>query len=490
MKEIVARDQVALGGVRCLKLAIAGMSYRLFRSAITVAILALAVAFLVHMLSFSILSRSAQEGARLELADSRKLGEIVTRMATLDTRTEVQRQLVSGSPERLAEYRRFAGENVPFEAARTTAVVLDQLGRFLERLPVAMRAVLVGDENPEQLWVELENPASLKRFLEQLESLQLRLPGLTPDQLRVLIQGERPRLTATLNAIVNGHERALLGLQRRYPGQSPADLAAHPPADLPQALAEVGFGISEVDVGRLGAFSEGLRARAELRRLLLDSAVRAAVARRLGLKLSQVSMDVVVRWLDEPERAVWLAEILRSSAASFDVSAARLLELARGWDRERLLIEAAGAAGDGIGVEGAFGLDTRTRWLIVLSFIVCVVGVANAMLMSVTERFTEIATMKCLGAMDRFVMLMFVFEAMLQGVAGGLVGVVLGVLLALLRGVLDFGQLLGGALGASGELVLAGLASLLTAILLAAVAAIGPAWLASRLAPMEAMRVE
>ncbi len=489
MKEIVARDQVALGAVRCLKLAIAGMSYRLFRSAITIAILALAVAFLVHMLSFSILSRSAEEGARLELADSRKLGEIVTRMGTVDARTEVQRQLVSGSPERLAEYRRFAGENVPFEAARTTAVALGQLGRFLERLPVAMRAVLVGDANPEQLWAELENPASLARFLEQLEGFHLRLPGLTPEQFRALIQRERPRLIETLSAIVNGHERALLELQRRYPGQSPAELAAHPPADLPEALAEAGFGISEADVGRLGAFSEGLSARAELRRLLLDSDVRAAVARRLGLKLSQVSMDAVVRWLDEPERAVWLTEILRSSDASFDVSAGRLLELARGWDRERFLIDAAGA-GDSMGVEGAFGLDTRTRWLIVLSFIVCVVGVANAMLMSVTERFTEIATMKCLGAMDRFVMLMFVFEAMLQGVAGGLVGVVLGLLLALLRGALDFGQLLGGALGASGELVLAGLASLLIGILLAAVAAIGPAWLASRLAPMEAMRVE
>jgi len=75
-------------------------------------------------------------------------------------------------------------------------------------------------------------------------------------------------------------------------------------------------------------------------------------------------------------------------------------------------------------------------------------------------------------------------------VAGGLVGVVLGVLLALLRGVVDFGQLLGGALGSSGELLLAGLSSLLIGILLAAVAAIGPAWIASRLAPMEAMRVE
>jgi putative ABC transport system permease protein len=128
--------------------------------------------------------------------------------------------------------------------------------------------------------------------------------------------------------------------------------------------------------------------------------------------------------------------------------------------------------------------------LLALSFLVCAVGVANAMLMSVTERFGEIATMKCLGAMDRFVMMMFVFEAVIQGVVGGVLGALVGVLLAALRGFAQFGALLGGALSGVGELGLAVLLSLVTGVVLAAAAAVGPAWVAARLSPMEAMRVD
>jgi putative ABC transport system permease protein len=135
-------------------------------------------------------------------------------------------------------------------------------------------------------------------------------------------------------------------------------------------------------------------------------------------------------------------------------------------------------------------MSERNGWLIVLSFLVCVVGVANAMLMSVTERFTEIATMKCLGAMDGFVMMMFVFEATIQGLIGGVIGLVLGSVLAVLRGLVEFGSLISGASSAAGPIGLGMLLALLVGMLLAAVAAVGPSFIAARLAPMEAMRVE
>ena len=55
-------------------------------------------------------------------------------------------------------------------------------------------------------------------------------------------------------------------------------------------------------------------------------------------------------------------------------------------------------------------ITTKQLWLVSMSLIVCVVGIANAMLMSVTERFREIGTMKCLGALDGFVVRLFLLE--------------------------------------------------------------------------------
>src|SRR5262249_18468586 len=50
------------------------------------------------------------------------------------------------------------------------------------------------------------------------------------------------------------------------------------------------------------------------------------------------------------------------------------------------------------------------RWLITLALLVAFVGILNAMLMSVTERFREIGTMKCLGALDSFIVKLFLIE--------------------------------------------------------------------------------
>ena len=56
------------------------------------------------------------------------------------------------------------------------------------------------------------------------------------------------------------------------------------------------------------------------------------------------------------------------------------------------------------------------------------------MLMAVTERFQEIGTMKCLGALDRFVVRLFLLESGFQGLAGALIGALIGCLGSLLLG--------------------------------------------------------
>ena len=84
--------------------------------------------------------------------------------------------------------------------------------------------------------------------------------------------------------------------------------------------------------------------------------------------------------------------------------------------------------------DSAAAIQQRSKdtWLVVLSLLVCLVGIANAMLMSVTERFREIGTMKCMGALDGFIIKLFILESSFMGTAGTIIGVVVGLLLTTL----------------------------------------------------------
>ena len=85
------------------------------------------------------------------------------------------------------------------------------------------------------------------------------------------------------------------------------------------------------------------------------------------------------------------------------------------------------------------GISTKDIWLIIMSLIVCVVGIANSMLMAVTERFQEIGTMKCLGALDRFVVRLFLLESGFQGLSGALIGALIGTIGSILLGLKNHG---------------------------------------------------
>ena len=131
----------------------------------------------------------------------------------------------------------------------------------------------------------------------------------------------------------------------------------------------------------------------------------------------------------------------------------------------------------------------KQRWIVILSLLVCVVGIINAQLMSVTERFREIGTMKCLGALDRFIVRIFVMEAAIQGLAGSLSGAVLGVLTALSGALLRFGTGIIPTLPWQ-TILFSSVLAIATGIGLSLLGVLYPAIMAARMQPVEAMRVE
>jgi ABC-type antimicrobial peptide transport system permease subunit len=127
--------------------------------------------------------------------------------------------------------------------------------------------------------------------------------------------------------------------------------------------------------------------------------------------------------------------------------------------------------------------------MMVLALVVSTAGLLNTMLMSVTQRYREIGTMKCLGALDSFVLLSVLLEAVLLGAAGALIGIVGGFVISALLAFADFGVSFLGHMRLS-WLFLKIVAVFLTAMALTTVGASIPAWIASKMPPMDAMRGE
>jgi putative ABC transport system permease protein len=71
-------------------------------------------------------------------------------------------------------------------------------------------------------------------------------------------------------------------------------------------------------------------------------------------------------------------------------------------------------------------IDTMLGAVGMLALVVASLGIANTMIMSITERFREIGVMKSLGADDRHIQLLFLAESGVVGFIGGVVGLTFG----------------------------------------------------------------
>lgn len=131
----------------------------------------------------------------------------------------------------------------------------------------------------------------------------------------------------------------------------------------------------------------------------------------------------------------------------------------------------------------------QTRWLLALALLVAFVGILNAMLMSVTERFREIGTMKCLGALDSFIIKLFLIESLFQGGVGTTIGVFVGLFLSMASMASNYGAYAWMNVPWLGLLYRL-LACFGVGVGLTVAGAVYPAWQAARMQPIEAMRVE
>jgi putative ABC transport system permease protein len=128
-----------------------------------------------------------------------------------------------------------------------------------------------------------------------------------------------------------------------------------------------------------------------------------------------------------------------------------------------------------------------------IALLVGSVGIITTLYTSVNDRVSEIGTMKAIGAKNTFIMALFMSEAFLIGILGATFGVLIGIAGGyVLSGIVPHsasGPGGGTPAHADPTFVPSDLLHVWSlSLLLSIVAGIMPAWKASRLSPLEALR--
>ncbi len=490
MKQIDIQNQPILSFGRIFQIAVTGVKYRLFRAAVTVAVIIVAMAFLMNILTESLIKRSVADSVREQIEDMHRVDRWIARLTIPQTVEEILGQLAqadSDSPY-LHEIATMSGRPLDEVAAlRDVAATTVRYLRFFGGLDFGRRRVLVGPVESTRIYDRLQEERAWQQFSANLADMRtLRFPT-SLDAFQSFLSGWGD-LRDTAHAARDGQVRAIASVRDGLGDRPLVQALREADGAFGETVRAAGFTLTPEDAAALSVEVGRLEHTLLIESTINNPGVRQAVAAARDILPGDVTMQLIWTMLRRSDRAEWFLDTMREQGMETgDLTAARIESIAEHRAHARLLAVAERQTMEAGG--GLMGIGTRMTWLAFVSMLVCAVGIANAMLMSVTERFREIATLKCLGALDAFIMTVFLIEASLLGLFGGIGGALAGFALAGVRMAITFRALLAQAFPWT-DVLAAGLISIVLGMILAAVSAVYPSLRAARLAPMEAMRIE
>jgi len=136
-------------------------------------------------------------------------------------------------------------------------------------------------------------------------------------------------------------------------------------------------------------------------------------------------------------------------------------------------------------------IDVMTFFIKIMLIAIVLISIMNVMIMAVYERIREIGTIAAIGTLPSRIMAMFVIEGFCLGILGAIIGDIIGGVIVMIINVIgirfDFAQqkglLLTTILVPADLLVISGIV-----IVVAVLASLQPAFKASRMEPIEALR--
>lgn len=488
-KNIDVKNQVTLSFEKSFKFCRKGISYRLFRSSLTLAVVVVAVAFFTVLLTESIIVRATAIGVSEEMATAREADTLLMHLFHRYSSRDLSAKIAGmrGKPERIAEFAQVAGiseaeANALMKQCRLEQVFLN----FFANLSAGKRVVLVKKNTGRDIFGYLYGKDAWAEFEVALAKMRsVRLPEGV-DTLRAFLDG-RDAFLKDLDNARSGREAKVTDMEKAQKvltdGMNPSEWIA-------QASD------SDVEKWREIVEKHGFRLDAEkmarVREIMKLSAIEGRISRLLQ------TPEKRQKWKEEMQTTPGLEEKflmlkeekvgeLLDGEFSVEERAAVSGRFIRMRHLRDLVLKLPAVHDATVSNQGF--LDGRQMFLVIISFVVCMVGITNAMLMSITERFREIATMKCLGATDGFILKQFLIEAAIQGVVGGTAGMAIGMVITVIKSALMLGSM--AFVHFPGlQVFYCGVSTVVVGILLAMMASIYPSRAAASMAPMDAMRVE
>lgn len=489
-KQIDIKDQPRLSFGRVVQITLNGIRYRLFRSSVTVVVVAVAIAFLMNVLSESLAKRAVVEHTQERILEMRKAAAWASKLSNVGTQEEILLKLAHSSEgdEAYRESAQLGGlseqQMKTFHQNATTAV---QFLDFFNSLKYGRRRSLVHQATGVDIFDQLQAPDNWDRFTRGLKQMTSVRFNYDLEEFKTFLT-HWPEIKSTIQKVLQGRKKAIEKIESLMNEQTMMVALSEADGEFGDTILESGFVLDPDTAEKVAVQARRMRDMNIVEKTISNKEVRGKVAGYLDITAGQVNSEKLWKLLRNENSARWyFSKLQELEVRPEGVDLARAMELAELEFEERALNRADLQVVDEQG--GAFGLGERMSWLIFASMLVCIVGISNAMLMSVTERFREIATLKCLGGLDGFIMVTFVMEACCLGVVGAFLGAIAGSILGLLRMLMVFRGLLFPSIPYS-DLFIAVLFSMALGVILAGLASVYPSLKAARLAPMEAMRIE
>lgn len=475
------REQSSLQWRKEVEIAVDGIHYRLLRSLLTLGVVVLAVAFITNILVEARIAGSCKTGVHALVEQQRELALLSsfvdTSLGPRDLATRIADLPTGGWPlDVLAGWLGFTpAESTRFQADclawRTTE-------KWIQDLAPGHRRLLAGKKGLEETLTLLDSEEGRRSFAVTARGIPLQIP---PEFLS--FTAHRKTFLAELELATARLATARAKLKSAINGTPLSDWLAT--ADAGRAAAILTQAGLKITSDRLASLQRRAHDRAVDRQLVnrLETSGLPALWRTQFNEIYEKN-TVIDQLASDAFKVNWLlTQPITESGLTPDATA----EAARRMRDARRLTEVDNQLTAQYGDKP--GLSANMFWLLIVSLLVCMAGITNAMLLSVIERFREIATMKCLGALNGFIARLFLLEAACLGLVGGLLGVLLGGSIGIVRMVFTYGEWVGHFFPWGGMLATAVIATA-CGLVLSTLSALYPASAAARMPPIEAMRVE